>query len=144
MEIRSIVEVSNASHRWLSGCKRALGEGYHTQHPQWSRHMDRNFFWRVILRVPESCPKVALRCETKMLQIEWRVWQEKVFLLMRIRNHEEDVLCRQIFEEAKARGWPGPGQEVSDICQTLNIPDVNHEFVPKSKIKEAVFNHHYR
>ena len=32
-----------------------------------------NFFWRVILRVPESCPKVALRCETKMLGIKWRV-----------------------------------------------------------------------
>ena len=75
---------------------------------------------------------------------ELRVWQEKLFLLMRIRKQEEGVLCRQIYEEAKARGWPGLGQEVSDICQTINIPDVNHEFVLKSKIKEAVFNHHYK
>ena len=49
-----------------------------------------------------------------MLGIEWRVWQEKLFLLMRIKKHEEGVLCRQIYEEAKARGWPGLGQEVSD------------------------------
>ena len=26
-----------------------------------------NFFWRVILKVPESCPKMALRCETKQI-----------------------------------------------------------------------------
>ena len=45
--------------------------------------------------------------------------KERLFLFMRIRKHEEGVLCRQIYEEAKARGWPGLGQEVSDICQTL-------------------------
>ena len=101
-----------------------------------------NFFWRVILKVPESCPKVALRCEPKMLGIKWRVWQEKLLLLMRIRNHEESVLCRQIYEEAKAKGWPGLGQEATAICQTLNIPDDNTEFVSKTVIKDAVFNHH--
>ena len=26
-----------------------------------------NFFWRVVLSVPESCPKIAQRCETGML-----------------------------------------------------------------------------
>ena len=62
---------------------------------------------------------------------------------MRIRKHDEGVLCRQIYEEAKANGWPGLGQEVMEICQTLNIPDVNIEFVPKSVIKDAIFNHHY-
>ena len=37
-----------------------------------------NFFWRVMLTVPESCPKVALRCETGMLGMKWRVWREKL------------------------------------------------------------------
>ena len=78
-----------------------------------------------------------------MLGIKWRVWQEKLLLLMRIRKHDEGVLCRQIYEEAKANGWPGLGQEVKEICQTLNIPAVNIEFVPKSVIKDAIFNHHY-
>ena len=75
--------------------------------------------------------------------IKWRVWQEKLLRLMRIRKHDEGVLCRQIYEEAKANGWTGLGQEVTEICQTLNIPDVNMEFVPKSVIKDAIFNHHY-
>ena len=78
---------------WIGDCKEAIDICDELQ----------NFFWRVILRVPESCPKVALRCETKMLGMKWRVWQEKLFLLMRIRKHEEGVLCRQIYEEAKAR-----------------------------------------
>ena len=30
-----------------------------------------NFFWRVMLTVPESCPKIALRSETGMLGMKW-------------------------------------------------------------------------
>ena len=62
---------------------------------------------------------------------------------MRIRNHDEDNLCRLIYEEAKSEGWPGLGTEVAIICQELNIPDVNNEFVSKPTVKEAIFNHQY-
>ena len=34
-----------------------------------------DFFWRLMLRVPESCPKVALRAETGMTGMKHRVWQ---------------------------------------------------------------------
>ena len=157
MEIRSIVEeyqmqslggLAAALELWerallpslLSGagtllgeCKEAIGLCDNLQ----------NFYWRIILKVPESCPKVALRCETKMLGMKWRLWQEKIFLIMRIRSHEEDTLCRLIYEEGKKKGWPGLGKEVANICQELNIPDVNNESVSKVTIKEAIFNHHY-
>ena len=62
---------------------------------------------------------------------------------MRIKNHEKDALCRQIYEEGKAKGWPGLGKEVTDICKEINIPDVNNEAVAKTIVKEAIFNHHY-
>ena len=62
---------------------------------------------------------------------------------MRIKNHDTDTLCRLIYEEGKSRGWPGLGQEVTDICQQLNIPDVNENSVPKSVVKESIFNHHH-
>ena len=78
-----------------------------------------------------------------MLGMKWRVWQEKIFLLMQIRSHDTDTLCRLIYEEGKSRGWPRLGQEVTDICQKLNIPDVNDNLVPKSVVKEAIFAHHY-
>ena len=34
----------------------------------------KNFYWRVILKVLESCPKLALRCEPRMISMKWRVW----------------------------------------------------------------------
>ena len=46
-------------------------------------------------KVPESCPKVALKSETKMLGMKWRIWEAKILLLMRIRNHETNTLCRK-------------------------------------------------
>jgi hypothetical protein len=58
-----------------------------------------NFFWRVMLCVPESSPKIALRCETRMMGMKWRIWQEKILLLMRIKSQGMDTLCRQVYEE---------------------------------------------
>ena len=58
-----------------------------------------NFFWRVMLAVPESCPKIALRCETGMMGIKWRIWKAKIMLLMRIRKQEKSSLATQVFEE---------------------------------------------
>ena len=63
---------------------------------------------------------------------------------MRIRNHNEDTLCKQIYLEGESNNWPGLGQEVREICQILDIPDANKEFITKSEIKNAVFNHHYK
>ena len=34
--------------------------------------------------------------------------------------------------------------EVTNICKQIGIPDVNRNVVQKDKIKEAVFNHHYK
>ena len=47
----------------------------------------------VILMVPESCPKVALRCETKMIGMKWRIWQEKILLLLRIKKHKQRMMA---------------------------------------------------
>ena len=52
-------------------------------------------------------------------------------------------MCRQIYEECKSKGWPGLGQEVSNICSIINIPDVNEQIVSKREVQEAIFNHHY-
>ena len=88
-----------------------------------------NFFWRVMLCVPESCLKVALKCETRMMGMKWRIWQEKILFILRIKKHEEGTLCKEVYEEGKRMGWPGLGQEVSLICDVLGIPDVNDVLV---------------
>ena len=87
--------------------------------------------------------KVALRCETGMIGMKWRIWQEKILLLIRIKSHGLDTLCRQVYEEGVRHDWPGLGQEVTKICDEIGIADVNNSMVAKSEIKKAIINHHY-
>ena len=101
-----------------------------------------NYYWRVMLTVPESCPKLALRCETRMMGMKWRIWMEKVLLLLRIRGQDPSALARQVYEEGKARGWPGLGEEVAKICGEIGIPDANHVMVSKTQLKSAIWEHH--
>ena len=84
-----------------------------------------NFFGRIMLCVPESCPKLALKCETGMVGMKWRIWEAKLLLLLRIKNHEMGVLCRQVYKEGRTNGWPGLWLEVRDICEEIGIHDLN-------------------
>ena len=34
-----------------------------------------DLFWRVMLKVPESCPRIALRAETGMMGMKHRIWK---------------------------------------------------------------------
>ena len=84
-----------------------------------------------------------LRFETGMIGMKWRIWQQKILLLMRIKSHGLDTLCRQVYEEGIRHDWPLLGKEVTNICTEIGIPDVNNSMVAKSEIKKAIFNHHY-
>ena len=75
-----------------------------------------------MLKVPESCLKIALRSETGMMGVKWRIWQSELLLLTRIKSHNTGSLCRQVYEEERAKVWPGLGMEVKQICEELEIP----------------------
>ena len=96
-----------------------------------------------MLSVPESCPKLALKCETGMIGMKWRIWEAKLLLLLRIKSHDTSVLCKQVYEEGRSNGWPGLWLEVRDICEELGIPDLNDVTLTKATIKNAIFEHHY-
>ena len=119
---------------WFGGteCKRAVEMCDNIQ----------NYFWRVMLTVPESCPKIALRCETGMVGMKWRIWTEKILLLMRIKKQDQGSLSRQVYEESRARGWPGLGEEVASICKQIGIPDINDVVVTKAAVKKAIWDNH--
>ena len=55
----------------------------------------------------------------------------------------QGTLSRQVYEEGKAKEWPGLGKEVSEICRNIGLPDVNDVEVSKSYVNEVIFNHHY-
>ena len=97
-----------------------------------------NYLWRVMLTVPESCPKIALRCETGMVGKKWRIWSEQILLLMRIKKQDQGSLSRQVFEESRVRGWPGLRQEVAIICKEIEILVINDVVVTKVAVNNAI------
>ena len=80
-----------------------------------------NFYWRLILNVPESCPKLALICDTFQVDMKYRIYNEKCQLLRRIKHLEDNSLAKQIYREAEENNLPGLGQEVRAICEEIQI-----------------------
>ena len=103
-----------------------------------------NFYWRLILQVPESCPKLALLCETKMIDMKYRIWSEKCRLLMRTKDLQEGALAQQVYQQAELNCWPGLGREVKEICQEIQIQDLNKYKISKKEIQNAIFDTHYK
>jgi hypothetical protein len=83
---------------------------------------------RMMLEVPVSTPKMALRAETGLLSMKHRIWNEKVNLISAIRRMKEG-LAKQVYEEQVLNGWPGLAQEVSDICLTTRLIYYNVTYV---------------
>ena len=67
-----------------------------------------------------------------------RVMQAKVLLYIAIRRQEERGLATDILEEQLAFGFPGLGQEVTEICQELGLPDASRLDVDPNELKEAI------
>ena len=95
-----------------------------------------------MFKVPESCPRIALRAETRMMSMKHRIWQYKLLLLKRIKRQSHETLSWKIWKEQRSNNWPGLSKEVSDICNELNILDINDQDIPEGVLKRAVFDHH--
>ena len=50
---------------WLGNIEEAINLCNKTQ----------NFYWRTVLKLPDSCPKLALICEPNMTDVKWRIWE---------------------------------------------------------------------
>ena len=65
-------------------------------------------------------------------------------LVRRIQKQELSCLARRVYEQQLSLGLPGLAREVTAICSTISIPDVNYYTVKKDKIEEHIFYHHYK
>ena len=75
--------------------------------------------------------------------MQWRIYEEKCLLLIRIQNLEEGSLAKVIYQEAEDLGWPGLGREVRQICKVINIPDLNRHRMMKKEVQQAIrVSHH--
>ena len=101
-------------------------------------------YWRIMLQVPESTPRIALVAETATMRTKWRVWQEKLLLVKRLQRQKTTSLARLVYEEQVKLGWPGLAEEASKICVTIGLPDINMCKVKKEDIHNAIFFNHLK
>ena len=76
-----------------------------------------NFYWRVMLEIPASTPKIALQCETGSMDMKFRIYKEKCLLFSRIKALNNDFLAKEVFTAAVNNNWPGIHQEVNYIAE---------------------------
>jgi hypothetical protein len=98
-------------------------------------------FIRLMLEVPVSTPKAALRAETGMLSMKHRVWLAKLSMVLHLRKSKSLGLAKQIYPEQVTQGWAGLAAETRTICAALGIGDVNTKEVSKNDIIKAVKLH---
>ena len=101
-----------------------------------------NTYARRVLHVPLSTPKVSLRSETGLLSMKHRIWEEKVRMVMAIKEMGPEFLARRVFEEQLRQGFPGLSQEVATICEEIGVEDVNVNPLGKGHLSKAIREHH--
>ena len=83
-----------------------------------------------------SC--AALLWDTITLDMIFRIWIEKILLVLAIRNLDENTIANKIYKEQKSNKWPGLATETKQICQELGIQDCNETFLSKQDYKKIV------
>ena len=83
-------------------------------------------YLRARLHLPVSTPKACLLAATSRTRMKWRVWEQKLLLILAIRQQDDDdvVLAKQVLEEQVELGLPGLAQEASDICSQIGLADI--------------------
>ena len=72
------------------------------------------------------------------------IWNQKCQLLLQIKQLDEKSLARQIYNEAEEYNWPGLGKEVREICEEIQLPDINKYNIEKTQIRDAIHEAHYK
>ena len=96
------------------------------------------YYWRKILSVPNSTPKIAIQAEMNVIGFKWKIWLEKCLLLRRIRMKEETALAKMVYEQSIKNSWPVLGNDVKHICLKFGKPDLNYHDDTKVNIKKAI------
>ena len=139
MEIAAVVNdwrcrgaggLDSASMLWEACCIPSILHGAGTwveMGPRSTRRLNKlqNWFLRLVLQVGPGTPLPALLWDQGMLDMEMRVWREKLVLAHHITGMDEESLARQMYEEQLAQQWPGLAREVEEICDKLGIQNVN-------------------
>ena len=79
----------------------------------------------LVLQVGPGTPRAALLAQTGLLSMKYRIWIEKVMMIIHLRGLEKTAKANQIWKEQTENNWPGLTMEVAEICKILEMEDVN-------------------
>ena len=101
-------------------------------------------FLRALLQLPVSAPKACLRAATGVMGMKWRIWEEKLLLVLAILEQEEGVLANEVFLDQVSLGLPGLAHEAEEICKVLGMPNICKVRSSKKEIQENIFYNHLK
>ena len=61
-------------------------------------------------------------------------------MIVHLRNLDENSLASKIYKEQLEKGWPGLAKEAKEICEELDIENVNETKMGKNDFKRLVNN----
>ena len=100
-------------------------------------------FWRVMMQVPRSTPKVMLTAETHSMKMKQRIWKQKLVFASSLKQ-KEGSLASSIYEEQKFMGWPGLATEVEYICKQVGLESINESDIKKEEIDDKIYYQNYK
>ena len=89
------------------------------------------WFLSMVCQVGPGAPRASLLWDFHLLDMSFKVWEEKIRLILFIKGLCEKSLSRQVYEEQKLNNWPGLAKETANIFKDLGIEDVS--FIDKKK-----------
>ena len=127
----------------LSNCATWLDIGKKTED---KLNKIQDLFGRTLLKAPQSTPWLAIIGSLGLLGMRFRIFQEKVLLVLAIKEQEDNCLAKEVLQEQVRMGWPGLAQEVQKICQQTGLPDATADNVriDKETLKEAIKLRHLK
>ena len=97
-------------------------------------------FIRKLMWLPPSTPKALLHWDTSsdMKLMKWRVAEKKLKFVNKLMQRENDNIAKKVIISEIMAGLPGLGYECKMLSETIGIPSVVEQIVPKNIIQEAI------
>ena len=105
-----------------------------------------SLYCRLIYSCPDSTSIPALRGEAGLLDFEHRIMCEKICLVTRLMNqdNEEDSYAQEILKEQMEMEWDGLTKEVMEFCKEIGLQNPCKEFLDRKEVSEAIMISHLK
>ena len=72
------------------------------------------------------------------MPMKFRIAQKKLIFFNKLKQKENDNLCKRVVFNELEKDIKGLGHECIDLCNELGLPDITTTIITKSEIKRAI------